>query len=101
MTDFVHLNLHSQFSILNSTVPISDLLKKCVELKFTAVALTDFGNLYGAIDFYKEAKAHQIKPIIGLEIMIAPQYCQEKKKQCISQNDRNVFPSQNGEKSLQ
>jgi DNA polymerase-3 subunit alpha len=81
MTDFVHLNLHSQFSILNSTVPISDLLKKCVELKFTAVALTDFGNLYGAIDFYKEAKAHQIKPIIGLEIMIAPQSCQEKKKQ--------------------
>lgn len=81
MGNFVHLHLHSQFSILDSTISFSNLVKEAAALDFKAVAVTDFGNLYGAVDFYKEAKSAKIKPIIGLEIMVAPHSRFDKKKQ--------------------
>lgn len=81
MSDFVHLHVHSQFSILDSTISISALIKNAVKQEFSSIALTDFGNLYGAVDFYKEAKSAKIKPIIGLEVMIASGSRLDKKKQ--------------------
>lgn len=71
-TDFVHLHCHTQFSLLDSSARISDLFKKAVELKFPALAMTDNGNLFGAIEFYSQALKQGVKPIIGMDAYIAP-----------------------------
>lgn len=71
-SDFVHLHCHTEFSLLNGGCKIDPLLKRAVELKFPAIALTDHGNLFGAIQFYKEAHHFGIKPIIGMDAYIAP-----------------------------
>ena len=81
MRDFVHLHVHSQFSILDSTISLSKLMQGLKEFDFDTVALTDFCNLYGAIDFYKEALSAKIKPIIGIELMLTLGSRFEKKKQ--------------------
>jgi len=81
MRDFVHLHLHSQFSILDSTISLPKLMQGLKEFDFDTVALTDFCNLYGAIDFYKEATNAKIKPIIGIELMLALNSRLDKKKQ--------------------
>src|SRR5437016_8708944 len=69
---FVHLHLHTEYSLLDGAIRIKELMKKAVELKMPAVAMTDHGNLYGAIEFYQEAQRAGIKPIIGCEAYIAP-----------------------------
>src|SRR5947209_14907327 len=69
---FVHLHLHTEYSLLDGAVRMKDLMKKAVELEMPAVAITDHGNLHGAIEFYQEAKRAGIKPIIGCEAYIAP-----------------------------
>lgn len=79
-THFVHLHTHSQYSLLDSSLAIQDLVAKAKALNMPAVALTDHGNLYGAIDFYKQCKDAKIKPIIGCEIYVAPTSRLEKKK---------------------
>ncbi len=71
-SDFVHLHLHTEYSLLDGAVRIKDLMTRCVELGMPAVAMTDHGNLFGAIDFYQAAKAHDVKPIIGCEIYLTP-----------------------------
>jgi DNA polymerase III subunit alpha len=70
--DFVHLHVHTQYSLLDGTIRLDDLFQKAKEYQMPAVAMTDHGNLYGAIDFYKHAYRHGIKPIIGCEIYVAP-----------------------------
>ena len=70
--DFVHLHLHSQYSLLDGTTRINDLVRRVEELGMPAVALTDHGNMFGALKFYKEAKKVGIKPIIGCEVYVAP-----------------------------
>lgn len=70
--DFVHLHVHTQYSLLDGTIRLDDLLKKAKEYHMPAVAMTDHGNLYGTIDFYKQAYKHGIKPIIGCELYVAP-----------------------------
>ncbi len=70
--DFVHLHCHSQYSLLDAASKISNLMKRAEELRFPAIAMTDHGNLFGAIEFYEEAIEHGIKPIIGIEAYIAP-----------------------------
>ena len=70
--DFVHLHVHTQYSLLDGTIRLDDLFLKAKEYQMPAVAMTDHGNLYGAIDFYKHAYRHGIKPIIGCEIYVAP-----------------------------
>ncbi len=70
--DFVHLHLHSQYSLLDGAIKFDELFLKAKEYGMTAVALTDHGNIFGAVDFYKEAKKAGIKPIIGCEVYIAP-----------------------------
>ena len=70
---FVHLHVHTEYSMLDGAARLPDLLNKAVELGMPAIAMTDHGNLYGAYDFYKKAKSAGIKPIIGLEGYYAPQ----------------------------
>ncbi|KKU15448.1 DNA polymerase III subunit alpha [Candidatus Wolfebacteria bacterium RIFCSPLOWO2_01_FULL_45_19] len=69
---FVHLHTHSHYSLLDGLAKIDDLVKKAKTLGMNALALTDHGNLYGAIEFYKKATKTGIKPIIGIEAYIAP-----------------------------
>ncbi|HEX5691398.1 MAG TPA: PHP domain-containing protein, partial [Roseiflexaceae bacterium] len=64
---FVHLHLHTEYSLLDGGNVISLLVKRVKELGMSAVAVTDHGNLYGAIEFYTKAKAEGIKPILGIE----------------------------------
>ncbi len=65
---FVHLHLHTQYSLLDGAIRIHDLMEKAKEFNIPAVAQTDHGNMFGAIDFYKQAKASGLKPILGSEI---------------------------------
>ncbi len=69
---FVHLHLHTEYSLLDGAIRMRELMKKAKEFKMPAVAMTDHGNLFGAIEFYQEAKRAGIKPIIGCEAYIAP-----------------------------
>ena len=69
---FVHLHVHSEYSLLDGACRIADLVKRVKELGQTAVAVTDHGVMYGAVDFYKAARAAGIKPIIGCEVYVAP-----------------------------
>lgn len=67
MSDFVHLHVHSEFSLLDGLCQIPNLVKKIKELGQKSVALTDHGNMYGAVHFYNQCRKEGIKPIIGLE----------------------------------
>jgi len=69
---FVHLHLHTEYSLLDGACRISKLAERVRELGQTAVAITDHGVMYGAIDFYRACKAAGIKPIIGCEVYVAP-----------------------------
>ncbi len=77
-SDFVHLHLHTQFSLLDGAIRLEPLFKKGEEFKMPAIAMTDHGNMFGAVDFYVQAKKHGIKPIIGCEVYIAPKSRFEK-----------------------
>src|SRR5438093_10239274 len=70
--DFVHLHLHTEYSLLDGACRLERLMDKAHELKFPALAITDHGVLYGAIDFYQAALNKGIKPIIGCEVYVAP-----------------------------
>lgn len=69
---FVHLHLHTEYSLLDGAIRMKELMKKAVEFGMPAVAMTDHGNLYGAIEFYQEAVKAGVKPIIGCEAYMAP-----------------------------
>src|SRR5213083_2266094 len=69
---FVHLHLHTEYSLLDGSIRMKELMKKAAELKMPAVAMTDHGNLFGAIEFYQEAQRAGVKPIIGCEAYVAP-----------------------------
>jgi DNA polymerase-3 subunit alpha len=69
---FTHLHLHTEFSLLDGLSRIPDVMDRVAMLGQQSVAMTDHGALYGAIDFYKEARARSIKPIIGIEAYVAP-----------------------------
>ena len=69
---FVHLHLHTEFSLLDGACRIKKLVERVKELGQTAVAITDHGVMYGVIDFYRACKAEGIKPIIGCEVYVAP-----------------------------
>ena len=86
---WVPLNVHSQFSILDSTASVKALAKRAKALSIPAIALTDQGNMYGAVDFYKACQAVGIKAIFGCKIWMAPNSRLEKKR---LYGSRNGFP---------
>lgn len=69
--DFVHLHVHTEYSLLDGSGKIKNLISKVKELGMKSIAITDHGAMYGCVDFYKEAKEQGIKPIIGCEIYVA------------------------------
>ena len=91
---FVHLHVHTQYSILDGASRIKSLYSKkdktkrlipglidrAKELNMPAIAITDHGNMYGAVDFYRECKKQGIKPIIGCEVYVAPRSRYDKDK---------------------
>lgn len=82
--EFTHLHLHSQYSLLDGAIGLDKLLKRCKELQMNAVAVTDHGNMFGAIEFYTKAMAAHIKPILGIEAYIAPRSRFDKQRSSIS-----------------
>jgi len=78
MNRFIHLHLHSEFSLLDSCLKIKPLIQRVKALNMPAVALTDHGNILGAVGFFKEALHNDIKPIIGCELYVAPESRRKK-----------------------
>ncbi|WP_225073559.1 DNA polymerase III subunit alpha [Desulfuromonas sp. CSMB_57] len=72
LNDFVHLHLHTQYSLLDGAIKIGDLVKHAAACGMPALAITDHGNMFGAVEFYSKAKDAGIKPLIGCEVYVAP-----------------------------
>src|SRR6266545_4312327 len=85
--DFVHLHVHSEYSLLDGLSPVKNIVDTVKRGGMRAVALTDHGNLYGAIDFYTHAKSQGIKPILGVEAYVSPRGMSDK----VGNQDRNYF----------
>ncbi len=81
---FTHLHLHSEYSLLDGAISFQKLLTRCKELDMGAVAVTDHGNMFGAVDFYTKAMAADVKPIIGIEAYLAPKSRHDRTKSSIS-----------------
>ena len=86
---FCHLHLHTQYSVLQATPKVNELIAKAKALNMPAVAITDFGNLYGAFKFVSEALNHQIKPIVGCELSISEE---RKKNKFTKDNPDKRYP---------
>ena len=69
---FTHLHVHTEYSLLDGSNKIKEYVKRLKELGMDSGAITDHGVMFGVIDFYKEAKAQGIKPILGCEVYVAP-----------------------------
>src|SRR5688572_21656580 len=69
---FVHLHVHTEYSMLDGASRLDDMFARTAELGMGAIAMTDHGNVFGAFDFYAKAKAHGVKPIIGMEAYFTP-----------------------------
>lgn len=78
---WVPLHVHSQYSILDASAPVHEIASRTAKLGMPAVALTDHGNLFGAVDFYKACKDAKVKAIIGCEVYVAPGARRDKKKE--------------------
>lgn len=76
---FVHLHLHTEYSLLDGAIRIGDLMQKAAGFGMPAVALTDHGNLFGAVEFFQAAQKAGLRPIIGCEVYVAPGSMMEKK----------------------
>ena len=81
---FTHLHLHSQYSLLDGAISFDRLLKHCKQLAMDSVAVTDHGNIFGAVEFYTKAIASHIKPILGIEAYLAPRGRFDRQKTGIS-----------------
>ncbi|NUT92732.1 MAG: DNA polymerase III subunit alpha [Saccharothrix sp.] len=77
---FVHLHVHTEYSMLDGAAKLKDMFAECERLGMTAAAITDHGNMYGAYDFYKQATAAGIKPVVGIEAYMAPDSRFNKKR---------------------
>ena len=78
--DFCHLHVHSDYSLLDGTAPVDDLVRTAKDRGLSTIALTDHGSLSGAIAFYKAGKKYGVKPIVGLETYMAPGARTDRKK---------------------
>ena len=80
MSQWIPLHVHSQYSILDATASVEEIAQAAAAMGMPAVALTDHGNMYGVVDFYKACKEAKVKPLIGCEVYVAPENRLEKKK---------------------
>ena len=80
MSEFVHLHLHTQFSLLDGAIRFDSLFDAAKSFKMPACAITDHGNMFGAVDFYFAARSAGVKPIIGCEAYIAPKSRHDKER---------------------
>ena len=95
MTKFTHLHVHSHYSLLDGLPKIDDLLDCVKELGMKSVALTDHGVMYGAVEFYKKAKAKGIKPIIGCEVYTAFEKLSDKRPNIDSKRNHLILLAKN------
>lgn len=97
MGDFVHLHIHSEFSLLDGANRIKDLPVRAKELGMDSIAITDHGVMFGAIDFYKACKANGVKPIIGCEVYVAPRSRLDKDPSIDSKYNHLILLAKNNE----
>ncbi len=97
MGDFVHLHIHSEFSLLDGANRIKDLPVRAKELGMDAIAITDHGAMFGVIDFYKACKANGIKPIIGCEVYVAPRSRMDKDPNLDAKYNHLILLAKNNE----
>src|SRR4030066_2596875 len=90
-SDFIHLHLHTQYSLLDGACRLPDLLNLANQYKMDSLAITDHGNMFGAIDFYIESQKAGIKPIIGCEAYIAPGSRLEKTLQGVEDSSYHLI----------
>ncbi len=95
MSRFTHLHTHSHYSLLEALPKVPELVKRAKKEGMTALALTDSGNLYGAIEFYKECLDNEIKPIIGVDFYVANRTRHDKEARIDSQRTRLVLLAEN------
>ena len=95
MSGFVHLHVHTEYSLLDGACRIPQLLDAAKEMGQTAVAITDHGAMYGVIDFYKYAKKIGVKPIIGCEVYVAARSRFDKVRQFDGENHHLVLLCKN------
>ena len=89
--DFVHLHVHTSYSLFDSTLRLSNLFKKTKEYQMPSIAMTDHGNLFGAIEFYRQAEKTGIKPIIGCELYVAPKSRFDKSSSSAGESSRHLI----------
>ncbi len=94
---FIHLHTHSHYSLLQALPRVDELVKTAKKMGMGALALTDNGNLYGAIEFYKECKKKEIKPIIGVDAFVAPRTRHDKESRIDNRTSRLVLLAKNKE----
>lgn len=94
---FVHLHTHSHYSFLQALPKVGELVKKAKKEGMDALALTDTGNMHGAIEFYKAAKAEGVKPILGVDAYLAPRSRHEKDQNIDAKRSRIVLLAENNE----
>ena len=94
---FIHLHTHSHYSFLQALPKIDELVEKAKKEGMDALALTDTGNMHGAIEFYKAAKAAGIKPILGVDAYLAPRSRHEKDPTIDAKRSRIVLLAENNE----
>ena len=75
---FTHLHLHTEFSMLDGAARVKDVIAAARRDGQTAIGITDHGNMYGVLDFYKEARAHDVKPVVGIEAYMAAESRHER-----------------------
>lgn len=92
---FTHLHVHSHYSLLEAVPKIPELVKKAKKDGMSALALTDSGNLYGAIEFYKECKKQEVKPIIGVDFYVAMRTRHDKEARLDTHQTRLVLLAEN------
>jgi DNA polymerase-3 subunit alpha len=94
-SDFVHLHLHSEYSLLDGACRIKDLVKKAVSLEMPAIGLTDHGVMYGSMEFYLECKKAGIKPLVGCEVYVATRTRHQRENKRLDDSQHLVLLAMN------
>ena len=97
---FTHLHLHTEYSLLDGAARIDGVVKRAKELGMDSLAITDHGNMFGVIDFYKECKKQGVKPLIGCEIYVAVRSMKDKDPDLDRYQNHLVLIAENNDGSI-